>query len=68
VIESFVALGLANGGDGGLPGGRRIEALGEVGEGVVPEAAGNRQGAPGGRTNQRLNAGESQAAQQGSHE
>jgi hypothetical protein len=68
VIESLVAFGWVNGGDGGLPRGRRIQPLGEVGEGIIPEAAGNRQGATRGRTHQRLNAGEGQMAQQCSHE
>jgi hypothetical protein len=45
VVEGFVALGLADRGDGRLAGDGRVESLGEVSQGIIAEAAGYSQGA-----------------------
>ena len=47
VIESFVALGLTHGSDCRPPRRRRVEACGEVAEGIIAEALGDLQGAAG---------------------
>ena len=68
VVESLIALGVTDGGDGGLAGDSRVEALGEVAQGVVAEAPGNVQGTARRRAHQGFNPGEGGTPQQYSHQ
>ena len=68
VVESLIALGVTDGGDGRLTGDGRVEALGEVAQGVIAEALGNVEGTARRRAHQSFNPGEGSAPQQHPHQ